>query len=132
MFKNRFKNFCFFVHITYAIYALHALQSMHCTCIMLMQSVMPMHEVHWICVLIISCREYICILICSFLSENVLSMINKNDWRLSNLCGSVRNELVCMLAHREIFSKSYQIKLKSDCIYHFSIYFNPSGRPFGF
>ena len=33
-------------------------------------------------------------------------------------------------AHREIFSKSYQIKPKSDSIYHFSIQLEPNGRPF--
>ena len=33
--------------------------------------------------------------------------------------------------HREIFSKSYCIKLKSDCIYHFPIDLEPNGRPFG-
>ena len=36
------------------------------------------------------------------------------------------------LTHREIFSKSYQIKLKSDCIYHFPIDLELNGRPFAF
>jgi len=31
--------------------------------------------------------------------------------------------------HREIFSKSYWIKPKSDCIYHFPIDLEPNGRP---
>ena len=31
-------------------------------------------------------------------------------------------------AHREICSKSYQIKQKSDCIYHFPINLEPNGR----
>ena len=31
---------------------------------------------------------------------------------------------------REIFSKSYQVKPKSDCIYHFPIYLEPNERPF--
>ena len=33
--------------------------------------------------------------------------------------------------HRGIFSKYYQTKLKSDCIYHFPIDLEPNGRPFG-
>ena len=33
-------------------------------------------------------------------------------------------------AHREIFSKSYYINPKSDCIYHFPIDLDPNGRPF--
>ena len=32
--------------------------------------------------------------------------------------------------HGEIFSKSCQIKPKSDCIYHFPIDLEPNGRPF--
>ena len=32
---------------------------------------------------------------------------------------------------REIFLKSYQIKPKSECIYHFLIDLEPNGRPFG-
>ena len=35
-----------------------------------------------------------------------------------------------LYAHREIFSKSYQIKPKSDCIYHFPIDLEPNGCPF--
>ena len=31
---------------------------------------------------------------------------------------------------REIFSKSYQIKQKSDCIYDLPIDLKPNGRPF--
>ena len=31
---------------------------------------------------------------------------------------------------REIFSKSYKTRLKSDCIYHFPINLEPNGRPF--
>ena len=34
-------------------------------------------------------------------------------------------------AHREIFLKSYQIKPKSECIYHFPIDLELNGRPFG-
>ena len=33
--------------------------------------------------------------------------------------------------HRGIFSKSYQIKPKSDCIHHFQIDLEPNGCPFG-
>ena len=33
--------------------------------------------------------------------------------------------------HREIFSKSYYINLKSDCIYNFPINLEPNGRSFG-
>ena len=33
--------------------------------------------------------------------------------------------------HRESFSKSYWINLKSDCIYHFPVNLDPNGRPFG-
>ena len=33
--------------------------------------------------------------------------------------------------HREKFPKSYEIKLISDCIYHFLIEFESHGRPFG-
>ena len=33
--------------------------------------------------------------------------------------------------HGEIFSKSHQIKPKSDWIYHFLIDLDPIGRPFG-
>ena len=33
--------------------------------------------------------------------------------------------------HREIFSKSYEIKPKSDCVYPFPIDLEPNGRPFG-
>ena len=36
-----------------------------------------------------------------------------------------------MVAHREIFPKSYQINLKSGCIYHFPVDLDPNGRPFG-
>ena len=36
-----------------------------------------------------------------------------------------------MSSHREVFSKSYQMKPKSDCIYHFSIDLEWNGRPFG-
>ena len=32
---------------------------------------------------------------------------------------------------REIFSKFYQIKPKSGCIYHFPIDLDPNGGPFG-
>ena len=31
--------------------------------------------------------------------------------------------------HREIFSKSYQIKPESDCIHHFPIDLEPNERP---
>ena len=34
--------------------------------------------------------------------------------------------------HRDIFSKCYQIKPKSDCIYHFPIDLETNGRPFGY
>ena len=34
--------------------------------------------------------------------------------------------------HREIVSKPYQIKPKSDCIYHFTIDLEQNGGPFGF
>ena len=34
--------------------------------------------------------------------------------------------------HRDIFSNSYYIKLKTDCIYNFPIDFKPSGCSFGF
>ena len=33
-------------------------------------------------------------------------------------------------AHKKIFSKSYSIILKSDCIYHSSIYLDLNGLPF--
>ena len=33
--------------------------------------------------------------------------------------------------HRGIFSETYEINLESDCIYHFSIYLEPNGRPVG-
>ena len=33
--------------------------------------------------------------------------------------------------HREIVSKPYQIKPKSDCIYHFPIDLELNGRAFG-
>ena len=39
--------------------------------------------------------------------------------------------LLSLYTHREIFSKSYQINLKSDCIYHAPIDLNPNGRPLG-
>ena len=35
------------------------------------------------------------------------------------------------LTHREFFLKSYEIKPKSDCSYHFPIDLEPNGRPFG-
>ena len=42
-------------------------------------------------------------------------------------------EMKLQSAHREIFSKSNEIKPKSDCIYHFPIDLKPNGqRPFGF
>ena len=34
-------------------------------------------------------------------------------------------------SHREIFTKSFQINQKSDCIYHFPIDLEPNERPFG-
>ena len=36
----------------------------------------------------------------------------------------------CPHTHREIFSKSYQINLKSDYIYHFPIDSDPKARTF--
>ena len=35
------------------------------------------------------------------------------------------------MEHIEMFSKSYQINLKSDCIYHFPIDLDPNVCPFG-
>ena len=36
------------------------------------------------------------------------------------------------ITHRKIFSKSYWINLKLDCIYHFPINLEPNGHPFRF
>ena len=45
--------------------------------------------------------------------------------------GSVAASGTCLAADREIFSISYSIKLKSDCIYHFTIDLARYRRPFG-
>ena len=49
---------------------------------------------------------------------------NFNHWNQRH----VMNEVPI---HREIFSKSYHIKPKLDCIYHFPIDLEPDGCPFG-
>ena len=41
------------------------------------------------------------------------------------------NKVLACTAHREIFSKSYSINPKSDCIYHFPIDLDPNGCPNG-
>ena len=48
-------------------------------------------------------------------------IVNKRAWR----------QLYALSTHGEIFSKSYQIKLKSDCINNFLIDFTPNGHPLG-
>ena len=48
--------------------------------------------------------------------------------------GGVQESSPIMLrsaTHREIFSKSYSINPKSDCIYHFPIDLDLNKRPFG-
>ena len=44
----------------------------------------------------------------------------------------LRSISACGGTHREIFSESYSLKPKSDCIYHFLIDLEPNVRPFGF
>ena len=56
----------------------------------------------------------------------------QNKMRPVSRVGKNLTSVVREAAHREIFSKSYEINPKSDCIYHFPIDLDPKIRPFAF
>ena len=53
----------------------------------------------------------------------------KNSFPRNIFLGRHENSFFRETTHREIFLKFYQIKPKSDCIYHFMINLESNGRP---
>ena len=87
-------------------------------------------------VVLVSASKCVCIYryniyIHFFYSWQISAQISSDDFEVGRLLALRSCHCFCVVAHRDIFSKSYQRKPKSDSIYHAPIDLEPNGRLFG-